>query len=110
MKYRFLLSAFCNLVIGFVGISATVSAPQAADIGMPVLTKGSASTMAVNPQISASALDMPSHLNEKSRNAKGPQGPIRTDFSDQTAKADAETLRRDLQMNRYPMSNRIGIP
>lgn len=110
MKYHSVLNSFCNLVIGFAGVSATMNAPQAADIGMPLLSAGSAKIVAVQPQIPASTLQVPGYLTEKSRNAKGAQGPIRIDFSDPTAKADAEGLRRDLQMNRYPMNNSVGIP
>lgn len=110
MKHHSVLNSFCRLAIGFAGLAATVSAPQAADIGMPVLGKWSAQTVTVQPQTPASAAPAPSGRSMENRNAKGPQGPIRTDFSDQTARADPETLRRDLQMNRYPMNNKVGIP
>lgn len=106
MKSHSVPNAFYSLVM-FAGLAATVSAPQAADIGMPVL-ESPVNTVAVQPQRAA----VPTHQNEESRNVNGAQGPIRTDdFSDEKqAKADAEMLRRDLQMNRYPMDSGVGIP
>lgn len=109
MKYHSKLNSFYGLVIGFAGLAATVSAPQAADIGMAVQDKWTATTMTAQPQTPASAASLPRSPNAGIRNAKGPQGPIRTDFSDQ-AVADTETLRRDLQANRYPMNSSVGIP
>lgn len=108
MKYHSMLNSFCSLAIGFVGMTATVSAPQAADIGMAV-QEWTATTMTARSQTPASAVPLSNALNVENRKAKGLRGPIRTDFSDQAA-TDTETLRRDLQMNRYPMNNRVGIP
>lgn len=98
--------AFYSLVM-FAGLAATASAPQAADIGMPVLELPK-NTVAAQPQRPA----LPTHQTEASRSVDGAQGPIRTDdFSNEKqAKADAEMLRRDLRMNRYPMNGGIGIP
>ena len=43
--------------------------------------------------------------------SKGAQGPKRTDdFSDQKPKVDSEMVRRDLELQRYPMSKNVGIP
>lgn len=108
MKYHSKLNSFYGLVLGFAGLAATVSAPQAADIGMAVQDKWTATTVTAQTQTPAAA-PLPSALNARNRNLKGHQGPIRTDFSDQ-AVADTETLRRDLQMNRYPMTSGVGIP
>lgn len=110
MKYRSVLSSFCKLMIGFASVSAMVSSSQAADIGMPTLAKGSVSTMAMQPQMNASSEQVPRYLTGDSRSIKGAQGPIRTDYLNQTSSANAEALRLDLQMNRYPMNNSVSIP
>lgn len=109
MKHHSMLNSFCGLLIGLAGVSVTVNAPWAADVGMPVLGKWSR-TMAVQPQMPPSAQSMPANPNAESRNARGAQGPIRTDYNDPMAGGGAETLRRDLQMNRYPFENRVAIP
>ncbi|MCG2576922.1 hypothetical protein LZ012_07935 [Dechloromonas sp. XY25] len=107
MKHHSMLNSFCGLLIGLAGVSAAVNTPWAADVGMPVLSKWSAKTMVVPPQVPAAAS---SNATEESRHAKGAQGPIRRDYNDPMVGADAETLRRDLQMDRYPFNNRVSIP
>lgn len=94
-----------NLAIGLAVVSATMSTPQAADIGMPLLTERPSELTSAKPDIPS----QPRNLVEKS-NLKGAQGPIRTDFSNSTAKADAEALRLDLQAGRYPMNETVAIP
>lgn len=105
MKHHSMLNSFCGLVIGLAGVSVTVNASWAADVGMPVLSKWSARTMTAQSPMSTTG-----NLNEESRSPKGAQGPIRRDYNEPMAGTDAETLRRDLQMDRYPINSRVSIP
>lgn len=109
MKHHSMLNSFCSLAIGLAGVTATVNAPWAADVGMPVLEKRSAKTMAVQPQRSMAATTA-RHPGDANRNVKGALGPIRRDYNDPMAGANAEMLRRDLRMGRYPSSNQASIP
>lgn len=101
MKNHPMLHAVGALVIGVTGLTATVNASLAADIGMPQLTDSADAMSASAPQVQV-------YLAEKSRKASGAQGPIRTDFSDQTNKPDAETLRSDGVA--YPPNEGVPMP
>ena len=107
MKHHSMLNSFCGLVIGIAGVSVTVNAPWAADVGMPVVSKWSRA-MTAQPSMSGAAST--SNTTEENRHMKGAQGPIRRDYNEPMAGADTETLRRDLQMDRYPINSRVAIP
>ncbi|HEX6735789.1 MAG TPA: hypothetical protein VF096_13340 [Azonexus sp.] len=100
-NHRYMKSLYWSFFVG-LGISATATHVQAADIGMAVLTD-------------SHAYSQPKSSTESSRKTaiavKGAQGPIRTEtFSDQKPKVDSEMVRRDLEAQRYPMANNVGIP
>lgn len=101
-NYPYLKSFYVGCLVGFAGISATISSVQAADIGMPLLE---------NSQLQTPAKSKSMTLGNSATPSKGAQGPIRTEeFSDQKPKVDSEMVRRDLESQRYPMSNSAGIP
>jgi len=101
-NYPYLKSLYWSFFIGFAGISATTSNVQAADIGMPVLADSQVKAQAKSATVLFRNNDTPS---------KGAQGPIRTDtFSDQKPKVDSEVVRRDMELQRYPMANNVAIP
>lgn len=99
---------YWSFFIGLAGISATTSSVQAADIGMPVLDRMTVVQHSqAHPQDKSATLTLRSNATP----AKGAEGPIRTEtFSDQQAKVDSEMVRRDLALQRYPMSDSAGIP
>ena len=101
-NHPYLKSIYWSFIIGFSGISATTGIVQAADIGMPVLE---------NSQVQVPAKSTSITLENSANPSKGAQGPIRTEeFSDQKPKVDSEMVRRDLESQRYPISNDVGIP
>lgn len=98
-----------SILVGVAGVSAMASLAQGADVGAPVLERWNTQTAASEPQGAKPAALAPS-INQKRASSKGPQGPIRTEFSDQNAKADGELIRSDLQKQRYPMADGVAIP
>lgn len=95
-------SFYWSFFIGFAGISALTSSVQAADIGMAVLANSPDQTQAKSQTVM---------LRSNAAPLRGAQGPIRTEtFSDQKPKVDSEMVRRDLESQRYPMANSVGIP
>jgi hypothetical protein len=101
-NHPFLKSLYWSFLIGFSGVAATAGSVQAADIGMPVLETS---------QVQVSAKSTSITLENSATPSKGAQGPTRTEeFSDPKPKVDSEMVRRDLESQRYPMSNNVGIP
>ncbi|HXE41019.1 MAG TPA: hypothetical protein VN639_21325 [Azonexus sp.] len=102
MKNRpYLKALYWSIVVGFASVPATIANVQAADIGMPVLMNSQAQSPAKSPTL----------ILRNATPAKGAQGPIRTEtFSDEKPKVDSEMVRRDLELQRYPMANNAGIP
>lgn len=101
-KHPYLKSFYWSLFIGLAGVSAMTSSVQAVDIGMAVLVDSQPRSQAKFPTVISRSNATP---------AKGAQGPIRTDtFSDQKPKVDSEMVNRDLQLQRFPMANGVGIP
>lgn len=100
-NHPYLKSLYWSILVGFVGVPATIANVQAADIGMPVL---------MNSQVQSPAKS-PTQILRTTTPEKGAQGPIRTEtFSDQKPKVDSEMVRRDLELQRYPMTSSAGIP
>ena len=97
-----LKSFYWSFFVGFASIPATTSIVQAVDIGMPVIEQSQVQTQAKSATVI---------LRNNATTSKGAQGPIRTDtVSDQKPKVDGEMVRRDLELQRYPMANNVGIP
>lgn len=91
-----------GFLLGFAGISVAIGSVHAADIGMAVLK---------DTQVQTHAKLATVIWRKNATLAKGAEGPIRTDtFSDQKPKVDSEMVRRDLELQRYPMANNVGIP
>lgn len=104
----YMKSFYRNFLMGFAAISAMASSVQAADVGMPVLERMSAvqHSPAQGPDKSATVTSR-----SNAAPSQGAQGPIRTEtFSDQASKVDSEMVHRDLELQRYPMSNSASIP
>lgn len=100
-NHPYLKSLYWSILVGFAGVPATIANVQAADIGMPVLTDSQVQSPAKSPTL----------ILRNATPAKGAQGPIRTEtFNDQKPKVDSEMVRRDLELQRYPMANNVGIP
>lgn len=109
MKNRPYLKSFYSIfIIWLAGISAMTSTVQAADIGMPIMER-----MSVQQHSPPQAPDKSATLTSRSNatSSQGAQGPIRTEtFNDPKPKVDSEMVRRDLELQRYPMANNAGIP
>lgn len=111
MRNHLCLKLFWSFLIGFAGVSATLSRAQAADIGAPVLEVRHGQTATSRSRVQMPAKSALETLRDSATPSKGVQGPIRTeDFSDQATQADSEMLRRDLLLERYPVSNNVAIP
>lgn len=96
-------------LIGLAGVAATGA--QAADIGAPVLEDWHTRSVAAHQSMNTRAEPALPSLKDLDAAPRGAMGPIRTgDFSDRTAKADSESVRSDLQMQRFPMANGASIP
>lgn len=98
------LNSFCRSVflIGFAGISATISSVQAADVGMVVLN---------DPPVQHSAKSTSTILEDSTAPLRGAQGPIRTEtFNDAKPMVDTQMVSHDLELQRYPISSEAAIP
>lgn len=100
-NHPYLKSFYWSILVGFAAVPAMIGYVQAADIGMPVLVDSQVQSPAKSPTL----------ILRNAMSAKGAQGPIRTEtFSDEKPKVDSAMVRRDLELQRYPMSNNAGIP
>lgn len=110
MKNYLWFRSVCGGLIGLSSVLAATPIAQAADIGAPVLEH-----RLDQPARTKLPVEKPADLATQGAAAgtlrsRGPQGPIRTEFSDRESKAGEAMLRNDLQMRRYPMHNGAGIP
>lgn len=110
MKNHLWFRSVCSGLIGLSSLLVATPIARAADIGAPVLEHRQDQPARARQPVEKSADLAAQGAAAGTLRSRGPQGPIRTEFSERESKAGEAMLRNDLQMRRYPMHNGAGIP